>query len=621
MTRVAIGSWFFAVALGAHGADPSVAAESAAATSARVAGAPSVGIDVRLVVDVSGSMKSGDPEFLRQDVLNDLVEALPENSRGGVWTFGSTANNVVPHGALDERWRRAARAARSAIVSAAPLTNLRDALASAAWDVDAPAPGWDRHILLVTDGRIDVGRDGTQNDAQRRAIVEQWLPRLRANGIRLDSIALSNDADVDFLAQLADATDGRAGRADTVMTVKHFIVRAYGTATPRMGAFVVAERVAELTVFSEGADPLSLQSPRGDTIDATHTSGDIRWHAAHDGTWVTLSNPAPGRWRVTPDSPSVRTFSSLELSAHPNESAEAPTLRVEMLDGGRPLDAALRDALSLDAELTTRYGIETLRITPVADAAAFDVALGSPLTADDEVALHLAGPTFERKRVYVETITHPIDVDVSDEGSGTAGANVRVNVATVDPTTLRVLATTSVAGGARATLGVGARQADGAWRIVVPALGRDVDVRFKILFKDADGRDVEIDPESIALTLPVTKPHRYGFDENGRAIVDPVRPPPIETPPSSAAAPIEAAAEAPAAPASDAEPDAPTTRAPHVWEWIAMLVIALASVASLGWLFTRRDRADEADGGFDVALASYRDALTAAAKPQAATTT
>ena len=79
------------------------------------------GVDVRLVIDVSGSMKSGDPEYLRQDVLNDLVEMLPPGSRAGVWTFGSKANMVVaarrdrrrvapvgPRGAVEHRLGRAA---------------------------------------------------------------------------------------------------------------------------------------------------------------------------------------------------------------------------------------------------------------------------------------------------------------------------------------------------------------------------------------------------------------------------------------------------------------------------------------------------------------------------------
>jgi len=617
--RVAVGSLLLVAAIA-----PFARAADSASASARAE--PAVGLDVRLVVDVSGSMKSGDPEYLRQDVLNDLVEALPAGSRAGIWTFGASPTSVVPHGPIDEQWRRAARAARASIVSAAPLTNLRDALASAAWDVDAAAPDWDRHVLLVTDGRIDIGRDAAQNDAQRRAIVDDWLPRLRTAGIRLDSLALSNDADLGFLAKLADATDGRAGRADTVAAVKDFVARTYGAAIPRLGAFVVADAVGELTLFAPGRATLSLITPRGDTIDAAHAMQGVRWYSASGGTVVTLDAPAAGRWRYAPDVASVHLYADLAVAARANGSIEAPTLRVELVDADRPVDPALRDLVSLDASLTTLYGTDALTVMPDPHEAAFDVPLGSPLTPDDEVELRLVGPTFERTRAYVETITHPIDVDLRDAGDGAAAARVQVNMASVDRSTLRVLATTAISGGGRATVGVGEKQSDGSWTVVVPALAPKVDLRVKILFDDTGGTDTTIEADSIALALPMAKQRRVGFDEHGRTIVDPVRPPPviaaIEASPPERVDEVESTvATVPATAPHDEPTAAPKTRAPSAWEWLAMLVVALACVASLAWFVLRR-RIGEPDGAFDATLQSYREALAAAtAKPRTATTT
>ena len=611
MTRAAIGSLLLVVASTQALADATV----------------TTGVDVRLVVDVSGSMKAGDPEYLRQDVLNDLVEALPEGSRAGIWTFGGTANNVVPHGPIDDRWRRAARAARANIVSTAPLTDLRAALASAAWDAGAASPNWDRHVLLVTDGRVDVGHDAAQNDVQRRVIVDEWLPRLRAAGIRLDSIALSGDADLAFLRALADATDGRAGRADTVAAVKDFVARTYGSATPRLGAFVVADAVGEATVFAPGTDSLSLVTPRGQTIDAAHATPGVRWFAASTGTVATLTTPTAGRWRFAPDGASVHVYTDLGVDVGANGSPEAPTLRVALVDAGQPVDPALRELVSLDASLTTLYGVDALPVTSDPRDAAFVVALGLPLTADDEVALHMIGPTFERARTYAESIAHPIDVEVRDAGDGAAVARVQVNLPGVDRSTLRVLATTAVGSGGRASLGVGEKQSDGVWTIAVPALAANVELRAKILFDDATGTDTTIEADSIALALPIARARRIGFDEHGRTVVDPVRPPPViapiaasavETPNDSAPAPVAA----PSAPLAHDEPAEPrSARAPSPWEWLAMSLVALASVGSLAWFALRR-RIGEPDGAFDATLQSYREALSSAtAKPPAATTT
>src|SRR5262249_3050266 len=101
-----------------------------------------------------------------------------------------------------------------------------------------------------------------------------------------------------------------------------------------------------------------------------------------------------------------------------------------------------------------------------------------------------------------------------DAGEGNAVANVSVNLASVDQKTLRVLATTSVAAGARATLGVGARQSDGVWRGAVPALGPDGALRLKDFWKDVGGRGAAGAPEAEcatdggARTRPTGRAHR-----------------------------------------------------------------------------------------------------------------
>ncbi len=46
--------------------------------------------DLRLLIDVSGSMKESDPDNLRAPALELIVRLLPEGARAGVWTFGES---------------------------------------------------------------------------------------------------------------------------------------------------------------------------------------------------------------------------------------------------------------------------------------------------------------------------------------------------------------------------------------------------------------------------------------------------------------------------------------------------------------------------------------------------
>ena len=52
--------------------------------------------DVRVVIDVSGSMKKNDPKNLRAPALRMLVGLMPDDANSGVWTFAKMVNMLVP---------------------------------------------------------------------------------------------------------------------------------------------------------------------------------------------------------------------------------------------------------------------------------------------------------------------------------------------------------------------------------------------------------------------------------------------------------------------------------------------------------------------------------------------
>ena len=51
--------------------------------------------DVRIVVDISGSMKDTDPTNLRQPAVRLLARLLPEGATAGVWTFGQYGHRAL----------------------------------------------------------------------------------------------------------------------------------------------------------------------------------------------------------------------------------------------------------------------------------------------------------------------------------------------------------------------------------------------------------------------------------------------------------------------------------------------------------------------------------------------
>jgi len=589
------------------------------------------GVDVRLLVDVSGSMKSGDPENLRQDVLNSLVELLPPGSRAGVWTFGRSANMVVPHGVIDAAWRRTARGARAGIVSAALRTNLGDALAAATWDVSQAATEWDRHVVLVTDGRVDLADDAAINDAQRRVIMNELLPRLRLAKIRVDCLALSTDADIELLRQIGNATGGSVGRADTVGAVKDYLVGAIGSARGSAdGAFSVAANTPEITVLAQhsGAAPVLL-TPANERIDAVTATPGIRWHDADGTALVTVTAPVAGTWQFVPAPDRLRVWSTLGLDIRPDDPTEALALRITLTDGDQPItEPGLAAMVALEASLTTIYGRETLNVSAVnGDALVYRVDLGStPLTADDAVTAHLVGKTFELTRAYTERIAHPIDVEFRDAADGNAAAMVRVNAADRDPASLRVLASTRIASG-RAKLVVGEKQPDGDWLVAIPGLDKSVYITLKVIFNQLNNKEIEVESEPISMNLPLSAPRRVGLDLAGHVIIDPVRPPPVVAPPPAPAAviPEPAAGAVVAVPVAKASVASVVVAAPvrtlAMAEWLTMASITVMVVLLFVWFVVRCLNASP-NRLLEESLAIYRAALLAAgAQPKAAPST
>lgn len=61
--------------------------------------------DIRVLIDVSGSMKHNDPKNLRVPALQMIVGLMPDHAIAGAWTFGEYVNMVVPHSEVNDSWK------------------------------------------------------------------------------------------------------------------------------------------------------------------------------------------------------------------------------------------------------------------------------------------------------------------------------------------------------------------------------------------------------------------------------------------------------------------------------------------------------------------------------------
>ncbi len=114
--------------------------------------------DVRVIIDISGSMKKTDPQNLRKPAVDLIVRLLPDDSKAGIWTFGQSVNMLVPHRVVDQAWRTEGSKKAAAINSVAMFTNIGAALEKATDDSAAPARDYRRNVILLTDGVVDINQ-------------------------------------------------------------------------------------------------------------------------------------------------------------------------------------------------------------------------------------------------------------------------------------------------------------------------------------------------------------------------------------------------------------------------------------------------------------------------------
>ncbi|AFL73148.1 VWA domain-containing protein [Thiocystis violascens] len=328
---------------------------------------------MRILIDVSGSMKQNDPRNLRVPALRLVTELLPEGVEAGVWLFAEKTEILAPPCKVDAKWKAQTRARLERIHSRGLFTNIEQAIATAIDGWDAPDEAGERHLVLLTDGLVDVSKEADQSAASRERILSTQIERLRALQVKVHGIALSDEVDAELMRALATQTDGwleSASDADALQRIfLHMMEQAAApTTVPLEGnRFDIDERVSEFTLLAftgEGGATI-LIAPDGTTISASQRPEGVVWRTEAGYDLVTLSNPTPGQWELqgVPDPDNrvvVATDLGIELSPLPSAPryGESPRIETWLTDHGKPVTR--KDLLGLV--------IATATLTPAANA-------------------------------------------------------------------------------------------------------------------------------------------------------------------------------------------------------------------------------------------------------------
>lgn len=315
------------------------------AWSAQAAEVQSQSNDIRVLIDVSGSMKKNDPKNLRLPALRLLVGLLPSDTSAAVWNFGTKAEPIVAPGLANEKWKKNARLASKKIHSRDLFTNIGAALEAAVADWGkTPSKLSQRSIILLTDGMIDISKDKTKNTLERTRILKKLLPEIQQTGASIHTIALSKNADHDFLKQLSSKTDGGYEQTDSAEQLERIFLRLFEKTTkpdtvPLVdNKFLVDESILELTLLvfkPQYAKPTEVIEPDKTQYQKTNTPAYVKWQSEKNYDLITITRPKTGEWSINaqtdPDN-RVLVVTNLQIQTNriPNNLFIGETLNISL---------------------------------------------------------------------------------------------------------------------------------------------------------------------------------------------------------------------------------------------------------------------------------------------------
>lgn len=494
--------------------------------------------DVRVLIDVSGSMKQNDPANLRQPAVELLLQLLPEGSKAGIWTFGRYINMLVPHREVTEAWKKDAIAKAQDINSVGLYSNIGEALEKAAYDFDRPSDKFQTSVILLTDGMVDIDKDPQKNQDEWRRIVDEVLPKLKSSGFTVHTVALSENADTVLMDKLALGTDGMTEVAQSADDLMKIFLRIFDQAAPAEqvpfngSSFLVDSSIEEFTALifrNPGSDPTRLISPDKTEYRFDKEVDDVNWYKTDDYDLITLKRPLEGEWSVIadvdPDS-RVTIVSNLNLLVKPLPSnlftGQDSQLSVLFQEQKRTVtDADFLRLLRVDGAVDHTESGERWDKPLSADGPPDNGVYTTALDMFDEegryqVSVNVDGKSFQREFKHHITVRKPFAVDIDkqvDSGREQYLLTVRAYSQLIDPAQTTVVARIKDPDG-RSSIKPLLRTPKDEWELLLePDLEGRYQVRVRIDGEDVNGESFNFDPG--------LQEFQYPSDDNPFNVVEP----------------------------------------------------------------------------------------------------
>ncbi|MCB0318505.1 MAG: VWA domain-containing protein, partial [Bdellovibrionales bacterium] len=161
-------------------------------------------------------------------------------------------------------------------------------------------------IILLSDGKMDPEPEKGSPYTRALELKNNFLPELKAQSIKIHTLAFSEHADKTLLAEIALGTDGVSWFTPDAEKIHEsfadlFLVVKKPQVLPLTSkGFRIDPDIKEATFYinREGEDKVSLLRPNGNEVDAETVSDDIKWYRSNKFDIITVIKPEVGNWQI-----------------------------------------------------------------------------------------------------------------------------------------------------------------------------------------------------------------------------------------------------------------------------------------------------------------------------------
>jgi uncharacterized protein YegL len=214
--------------------------------------------DIVLMIDNSGSMKTGDPQFMIKEALTEFIVKLapnPEPTQVAVLIFDHRVQLVVPLTLISDSTKNDFFQSFEHIDYRGKLTNIPAAMERAIYELkNSGQEASTQSIIFITDGLVDTGDKNRDIEATRWLHESLSLDAVK-HGIKIFGIAFTDSADFELIQSLAQKTKSAYYRAYAPEEISETFSQIYDYIESASSSAVDAEALQKPTPEQTSVEP------------------------------------------------------------------------------------------------------------------------------------------------------------------------------------------------------------------------------------------------------------------------------------------------------------------------------------------------------------------------------